>query len=90
MGSAASVKRKGSDSDDEKGENDDDEDFASPGKMSPSRLFPSRTKHTNCFSQKELEEIEEIESMQRKITAFVSKHFYYAVRDKIHFCIFMA
>lgn len=50
--------------------------FALPTIKSPTRR---KKKHKNFFTPEELIEIHGIEEMQKKATAFISNHFYYAV-----------
>ena len=89
MGASASVKKEESDESD-----DDDDEESLPNEEAPSTsdipasdggalsLLKSVTvkkKHNTFFTAEELNEIKEIENMQKKATAFISDHFYYGV-----------
>ena len=85
MGASASL-RKNEESDDSDSDEADKISTSStlPTAMKGSSLpiFNSPTKRNSTnFTAEELQEIKEIEDMQRKATAFISKHFYYGVRD---------
>jgi hypothetical protein len=85
MGASASVK---------KSEDSDDEDDNSAARIAATSITASkataegrakespRKKHANFFTSEEMQEIKEIEVMQKKATAFISKHFFYAVSHK--------
>ena len=90
MGSSASVKRRDSD------DSSDDEECETMTLVTKTTSTPEsakrdnvqnispkkKKKHGTFFTPAELQDIKEIEEMQKKATAFISKHFYYAVSPR--------
>lgn len=82
MGASASIgsRMKKEESDDSSSDDDTQIEESMPIK-SPAKKKKRKKKHSTFFTEKELQEIKAIEEMQRKATAFISKHFYYGVSN---------
>lgn len=87
MGASASLK-KGNTSDDESDDDisapeGDDTAGSSPAPHTSFFKIKKKEKHGTFFTSEELQEIKEMEEMQKKVTSFISKHFFYAVSSGI-------